>query len=187
MVAKLIPYSKSLICLATFNYLVLFVSSREKAENFVKERDEIASDSLSDENPRQVFKNCVGSKVHSADQMIIWMTQHRALKLHMYSLHLSLLSGLMAIMILFLFNSKGAQHGPDDRIPVQNPIASKVSDGTSRTVVEQTDGVAATLVKIQMSTIKLPHLLYQKEGVQHLTIRLLAQRMERRHGWIRSN
>ncbi|XP_013646959.1 uncharacterized protein LOC106351751 isoform X3 [Brassica napus] len=47
------------------------------------------------------------SKVHSADQMIIWMTQHRALKLHMYSLHLSLLSGLMAIMILFLFNSKG--------------------------------------------------------------------------------
>lgn len=81
----------------------------------------------------------------------------------------------------------GAQHGPDDRIPVQNPIASKVSDGTSRTVVEQTDGVAATLVKIQMSTIKLPHLLYQKEGVQHLTIRLLAQRMERRHGWIRSN
>ena len=69
-------------------------------------RDEIASDSLSDENPRQVFKNCVGSKVHSADQMIIWMTQHRALKLHMYSLHLSLLSGLMAIMILFLFNSK---------------------------------------------------------------------------------
>ncbi|KAH0909504.1 hypothetical protein HID58_032825, partial [Brassica napus] len=214
-------------------------SVQEKAENFVKERDEIASDSLSDENPRQVFKNCVGSKVHSADQMIIWMTQHRALKLHMYSLHLSLLSGLMAIMILFLFNSKGrglvsmlmwimncpsllltllgrpslfsscyerstslpsikpspspvlllsgAQHGPDDRIPVQNPIASKVSDGTSRTVVEQTDGVAATLVKIQMSTIKLPHLLYQKEGVQHLTIRLLAQRMERRHGWIRSN
>ncbi|KAH0939380.1 hypothetical protein HID58_006841, partial [Brassica napus] len=41
---------------------------------------------------RQVFKNCVGSKVHSADQKIIWMTQHRALKLHMYSLHLSLFS-----------------------------------------------------------------------------------------------
>ncbi|CAN6823358.1 unnamed protein product [Brassica oleracea] len=38
-----------------------------------------------------------------------------------------------------------------------------------------------------MSTIKLPHLLYQKEGVQHQTIRFLTQRMERRrHGWIGS-
>ncbi|KAL0885757.1 hypothetical protein Bca101_009740 [Brassica carinata] len=45
----------------------------------------------------------------------------------------------------FIFQLKGAQHDPDDWIPVQNPIASKVSAGTSSTVVEKTDGVAAEL------------------------------------------
>lgn len=40
---------------------------------------------------------------------------------------------------------QGAEHGSDDRIPVQNPIVSKVSAGTCSTVVEKTDGVAAAL------------------------------------------
>ncbi|XP_033135388.1 uncharacterized protein LOC103838179 [Brassica rapa] len=130
------------------------------------------------------------SKVHSADQMIIWMTQHRALKLHIERVEIHKKS----------YEADGTFGSPDHSLSQLQKVMDTTTDNGTRGLniymwqgvgvnahVEQTDGVAATLVKIQMSTIKLPHLLYQKEGVQHLTIRLLAQRMERRHGWIRSN
>ncbi|CAN6882598.1 unnamed protein product, partial [Brassica oleracea] len=41
------------------------------------------------------------------------------------------------------FVGDGDDHGPDDVIPVQNPVAHEVSPDTSTTVIEQAGGVAA--------------------------------------------
>ncbi|KAF2559494.1 hypothetical protein F2Q68_00015979 [Brassica cretica] len=41
------------------------------------------------------------------------------------------------------FVGDGHDHGPDDVIPVQNPVAHEVSPDTSTTVIEQAGGVAA--------------------------------------------
>ncbi|KAL0788509.1 hypothetical protein Bca101_004755 [Brassica carinata] len=41
------------------------------------------------------------------------------------------------------FVGDGDDHGPDDVIPVQNPVAPEVSPDTSTTVIEQAGGVAA--------------------------------------------
>ncbi|CAF2142467.1 unnamed protein product, partial [Brassica napus] len=150
-----------------------------------------------------------GSKVHSADQKIIWMTQHRALKLHMKQqegepLHIGtwpslplppfsvyvkcyitqLLKGSIIVPLIIV----GIDFESTSSIIGAIYALTSINKGVGvNTHVEQTDGVAAALgentnVNHQISSSVVPD-----EGVQHQTIRFLTQRMERRrHGWIGS-